>query len=91
MSFTPNQKTTLLHMFFHDGRMYADRWERTLVSLERHKLVKYTHGRKYGKGGWRLTPAGTLKAADVAARIQTNHMNLAEQVRVLGANSLLPR
>lgn len=89
MRTTCNQKVTLLHLL-HNGRLYADRWDRTLASLESHKLVKYTHGRKYGKGGWTLTDAGKVEANKISSRVKTSRMNVAEQVRVLGADSLLP-
>jgi hypothetical protein len=72
----------------HAGRLYADPWDRTLVSLGNRKLVKYTHGRRYGKGGWTLTASGTVEANKIP--IPLAHMDVAEQVRVLGADSLLP-
>jgi len=85
MSLTPKQKTNLIHMVFHNNRMHGDMDDRTMLALEELGLIKYR-----GNFIWRLTADGMIRADKLAKKVKTNHFNIAEQVRVLGADSLLP-
>lgn len=80
MSLTPKQKTNLIHMVFHNNRMHGDMDDRTMLALEELGLIKYR-----GNFIWRLTADGMIRADKLAKKVKTNHFNIAEQVRVLGA------
>lgn len=68
MRLTPNQRDMLVHMLLRHHITFAERDDRTMVSLKKRELVVYqSRLGSYGKSHWRLTDEGLAEAKKWAA------------------------